>query len=954
MRIIQKLLPAIFAAATISQTAWAGIVPQQIVVKLKSGAELFDWQKHNRGGEIPALRTALGKHTTEGYIANNFFKKSKSSENILLANSKTSTLDRIVRIKYEEKIDPAVLSQKISALPFIEYAEPVFERSIVGAVNDSLAGEQYYLEMVNALEAQDLINSQDTIIVGIVDTGIYYEHKDLHENIAYNPGETGLDANGNPKESNGIDDDDNGFVDDFRGWDLVGIYRDDPQDDNDARPGHPHGTHVGGTVGAMTNNKIGIAGVAKNVKLLPVKIGEDYSGSTGTFRGYEGILYANMLGARVINCSWGQAGFSQAEQEVITQVTENGSLVIAAAGNDASNREFYPANYAGVLSVAAVDKNYNEAYFTNFGGWVDISAPGVSIMATKPYDDYGLMSGTSMASPVTSGVAALAMLAHPEMSGQQIKELLKYTADRKLFDLNPQLEGKMGTGVVDALAAITADKVYAAEISEYSINNVSGNEESVDVGTKFQGKFTLQNIMDEIPNLKIQVVPADDETANYVSMTSDIITIGKFEKNAEVTLDDAFEFEISSALPYDKKLEFQVRLLNDDQILRIESTSITLRKSYIDFSNNDIALTVNSCGNLAFNDYPSNTQGIGFRYKNCDKTMLFEGATMLYNADGERLYDVARLESSLKGRAFKIRNGVKELSNETTWKNAKSQFDDSLDYSFSVEQNIYASSDADLRNIIVIEFYVQNKSDVDIENMYAGIYFDWDIGSAVRENLCNYFSEKDFSYCYSPVDDSAPYVGMKTISPYSVAYYGIDNAEEEGIGVYDGFFDDEKKMTLSSGIVNSVNTATDISQVMGAGPFALASGESKKIAIAIFVGSDLDELAASADIAKDYEILLQRSSAEEIFGANSGAIAFPNPASSELKVAFDCPKSGIYSCQVYDINGNVAKQVFENRNFESGKTEFEINTSALSAGSYYLRIMSAENSTIERKFIINR
>ena len=954
MRIIQKLLPTIFAAATISQAAWAGIVPQQIVVKLKPGTELSDWQKHDRGGEISALRIALGKHTTKGYIANNFFKKSKSNENNLLSNSKTSTLDRIVIVQYEEKIDPAVLSQKISTLPFIEYAEPVFERSFVGAVNDSLANEQYYLGMVNALEAQDLINSQDTIIVGVVDTGIYYEHEDLHENIAYNPGETGLDENGNQKESNGIDDDNNGFIDDFRGWDLVGTYGNDPQDDNDPRPGHPHGTHVGGTIGAMTNNKIGIAGVAKNVKLLPVKIGEDYSGSTGTFRGSEGILYANIRGARVINCSWGDMGYSQAEQEVITQVTENGSLVIAAAGNDASTRSYYPANYAGVMSVAAIDKNYNQAYFTNYGAWVDISAPGVSIMATKPYDDYGLMSGTSMATPVTCGVAALAMLAHPEMSGQQIKELLKYTADRKLFDLNPQLEGEMGTGVVDALAAITTDNVYAAEISEYSITNISGNEETVDVGTRFQGEFTLQNIMDEIPNLKVQVVPADDETSNYITMQSDIITIGKFEKNAEITLDDAFEFEISSVLPYDKKLEFRVRLMNDDHILRIETVSITLQRSYIDFSNNDIALTVNSCGNLAYNDYPSNTQGIGFRYKNCDKTMLFEGATMLYNADSGNIYDVARSESSFQNQAFQIQNAVKEFSDGTTWKNANSQFDDSLDGSFSVEQKIYASSAADLRNIIVIELNVQNKSDVDVENMYAGMFFDWDIGSAVRENFCSYYSEKEFSFCISPVDDSAPYVGMKAISPYPVAYYGINNAEEEGVGVYNAFTDDEKKLTLSSGIVDPITSATDISQVIGAGPFALASGESKKIAIAIFVGKDLDELAAAAEIAKDYETLLQRSSAEDSFGANSGAIAFPNPASGELKVAFDCPKSGIYSCQVYDINGNVAEQVFENRNFESGKTEFEINTSALSAGSYYLRILSAENTTIERKFIINR
>ncbi|MDY6802635.1 MAG: S8 family serine peptidase [Cyanobacteriota bacterium] len=253
---------------------------------------------------------------------------------------------------------------------------------------------------IDALEAWNFVPPEPGVIptggnatVGVIDTGVDYNHPDLNDNIWINTDEI---------PNNGIDDDNNGYIDDFRGWDFV-------NNDNNPMDGHSHGTHVAGTIGAEGDNGIGVVGVNWDVKIMPLKIFSDSGGSAGNFAIIQAIEYAANNGADLTNNSWGGGGFSAAMHDAI----ENGPLFVAAAGNNGSNNDtspFYPASYDldNIISVAATDHKDRLAAFSNYGHTsVDLGAPGFNIYSTIPGNSYGNASGTSMAAPHVSGAAAL-------------------------------------------------------------------------------------------------------------------------------------------------------------------------------------------------------------------------------------------------------------------------------------------------------------------------------------------------------------------------------------------------------------------------------------------------------------------------------------------------------------------------------------------------------------------
>src|SRR5262249_28581701 len=213
--------------------------------------------------------------------------------------------------------------------------------------------------------AWDVVQGSPDVVVGVIDTGIDYTHPDLVANMWTNPGEI---------PGNGIDDDGNGFVDDVYGYDFA---NDDPDPSDD----YGHGTHVAGTIGAVGNNSVGIAGVSWRVRLMAIKfIGANGSGSSsGAVRA---VNYAVQMGARLTSNSWGGRGNSIALREAIAAAQAAGQLFVAAAGNSSSNNDtnpFYPASYDldNVIAVGAIESDGDRATFSNFGQTVDVYAPGV-------------------------------------------------------------------------------------------------------------------------------------------------------------------------------------------------------------------------------------------------------------------------------------------------------------------------------------------------------------------------------------------------------------------------------------------------------------------------------------------------------------------------------------------------------------------------------------------------
>lgn len=246
-------------------------------------------------------------------------------------------------------------------------------------------------------------------LIAVIDTGVDINHQDLINNIYTNPGEI---------PNNGIDDDGNGYIDDVHGYNFNGKNA-DPMDN------HSHGTHCAGTIGAEGNNGIGITGVNWDAQILPIKFMNRGGGSTAD--AIEAVIYATKMGAKVCSNSWGGGGYSQALHDAIAAYP---GLFIAAAGNEHANNDIgphYPSNYdlPNVLSVASTDKNDNLSSFSNYGkNTVDIAAPGSQIYSTIPHNQYQMKSGTSMATPHVSGVAALIMTKYPELSATEVKECI--------------------------------------------------------------------------------------------------------------------------------------------------------------------------------------------------------------------------------------------------------------------------------------------------------------------------------------------------------------------------------------------------------------------------------------------------------------------------------------------------------------------------------------------------
>jgi len=292
--------------------------------------------------------------------------------------------------------------------------------------DNGVSVEKSYLSPLNV--------NKEEIIVAVVDTGVDYNHEDL-KNVMW--------KNTNEIEGNGIDDDNNGYIDDIYGIDPL-------SDDTDPMASHSHGTHVAGTIGAEQNNGVGIAGIASNVKIMAIRTVPDSSDETDADV-VESFLYAAKHGARIINCSFGKRNNEggMIVNETIDHIAEKyHTLVIAAAGNDygrnIDTKLVYPASFPSdyLMVVASTTKSGGLSWFSNVGKKnVDVAAPGSDVYSTTPGNNYGNMSGTSMASPTTAGVAAEVLSHFPQLDAVSLKKVLMDSVTKV-----SKFENKMASG----------------------------------------------------------------------------------------------------------------------------------------------------------------------------------------------------------------------------------------------------------------------------------------------------------------------------------------------------------------------------------------------------------------------------------------------------------------------------------------------------------------------------
>ncbi|MCZ8116481.1 MAG: S8 family serine peptidase, partial [Microcystis sp. LE18-22.4A] len=382
---------------------------------------------------------------------------------------------------------------------------------------------------IDAPEAWDIQTGDPNLVIGVVDTGVDYNHPDLAGNIWTNPGEIAND---------GIDNDGNGYIDDIRGWDFA-------YNDNDPSDVDGHGTHVAGTIAGKGNNGVGVTGVAWNAKIMPLKFLND-QGSGSTSNAILAINYATDKGVKLTNNSWVGDGYSQALYNAINAAGQAGALFIAAAGNDSLNIDVsphYPSSYnlANIISVAATNRNDQLVTFDNTGAGsgsnygltsVDLGAPGSDIYSLAPGGGYATLSGTSMASSHVAGAAALLWSQNPTWTAQQVKNTLMNTGDSIAALAGKTVSGKR-LNVFNALAAANLPSVSV------SVSPTSVQEDGT---TNLVYTFTRTNLNLSSP-LTVNfgasgianAAPVGSDPADYNVLTGSGVTFDPTTKLGTVT-----------------------------------------------------------------------------------------------------------------------------------------------------------------------------------------------------------------------------------------------------------------------------------------------------------------------------------------------------------------------------------------------------------------------------------
>jgi serine protease len=404
--------------------------------------------------------------------------------------------------------------KQLGKQPGVRYAEPNYILKSSAVPNDRYYPRQWHYPLINLPQAWDITTGSGAVIVAVIDTGVLLDHPDLQGQLV--SGYDFISDAASARDGDGPDQNPN-----------------DPGDQSSGGSSSFHGTHVAGTIAAATNNVTGVAGVAWNARVMPLRVLGKDGGTINDIN--QAILYAARLPnssgslpaqrADIINMSLGGPDFSQGQQEVITKARDQGVIIFAAAGNEAQtgNQIGYPAAYDGVVSVGAVAIDKTRAPYSCFNAFVDIVAPGGNlgrdqdgdgipdgVLSTRGDDsssaltfDYDFLNGTSMATPHVAGVAALMKTVNPALTPAQFDNFL--LGGQLTQDLGaPGRDDPFGYGLVDAYAAVLAAQTTPTPVPARLVATpnglnyqTQGTTATLSLVNGGSGSLTLQSVSDD-------------------------------------------------------------------------------------------------------------------------------------------------------------------------------------------------------------------------------------------------------------------------------------------------------------------------------------------------------------------------------------------------------------------------------------------------------------------------
>ena len=773
-------------------------------------------------------------------------------------------LSLIYEMNYTKPFSVAEVIRGLEKLKITDYVEPYYLPELTYTPNDPSLSSQYYINLIQAENAWNINQGDTTIVIGITDTGWDPTHLDLLDNVKINYDDP----------INGLDDDNDGYLDNYLGWDLG-------MNDNDALwESTGHGVNVTGIAAAATDNAIGIVGVGFKTKFLPIKISDNVGLLT---KAYQGVVYAADHGCFIINCSWGSYTASQFNQNVIDYATINkGCLVIAAVGNDNSTNVFYPAGYKGVLSVSATDQNDFKKNNSNYGYYVDVSAPGEAMWTTGPNGGYGINGGTSMAAPVVSGAAAILKAQFPAYTNEQIAALIQAMAD----DINPVNSGyidQLGSGRLNLFNAVSVGSAQFMELTNNIVLDYNNGLFVYDDTLHIESFF--KNYLDPISGITVTL----SSTSSYVNIIDGLTALPALGTMATTSNNaDKFKVEVLSGAPVNEVVTFKA-VISNGIYTNNEYFTITLNPDYIDLAENLVATTITSNGKIGFND-PNNSIGLGFTYNG--EQLLYESGLMI--GDGNtRVADVVR---GITGQDQDF-GAQLNVQYNPPYKSSKDLYGITNDapmitpMDISIEQFSYAYANSPDHKYVIVVYHIENTGLSSLNNLYAGIFADWDIID-YNLNKAGYDAGRKMGYAYSLNNDTI-YAAIKLLSANTGLNYALDVDGSNGIDINGGGFSTAEKYSSLSTLKNTAGGVGggDVAHVVATGSFNLNPGEHELIAFAIIAGDSLLDVQNSADAAQiryDADALVV-----EDYAIADGVDLYPNPTSGLVYVESASPIQGV-------------------------------------------------------------
>lgn len=823
----------------------------------------------------------------------------------------------------------AVRELVTKAREHVELAEPwfVMQPHAVKRVqpNDPMQNEQQYLATISALAGWEAYSGDTSVIIAISDNGVSQTHEDLRGNIARNWQEI---------PGNEIDDDGNGYVDDALGYNFASATDGTLPGETANNAADGHGTKVSGLAGAWANNGVGITGVGYRSRFFPMKVSAN--GASSIIFGYQSLIYAAQRTFSVVNTSWGLVKpFSAIDQSVIDYCRANNVLVVASAGNHGSGASGdgwryinYPSGYNGVLGVGETDKDDFVQSSSGLGGNAKVMAPGSQAFTTEASGGYTSFNveGTSFASPIVAGVAALVRGKYPSLTPDQVIGLLRRTSD-DISSKNSNVAAFL-PGRVNMQRALTTDpmSLVSCRIASTRIVDPLTSRTTVRYrsGDSVFMVLTITNDLRAITGGTVRLRVSDalgwsvriaQESVQLGAMTSG----GQREVSFTLYLD-----QLTLDLPCILALEIEAEGEQDRAFVYLQPPS-----SMTTFTNGVVAVSMGDDGAVGYSSVLEAKQGDGFGWLPRGFQLMSPSGFILSenNIRSSTGYaDMPPYRSDFApSKVF-----VDPRTNEGVMNDPGALSPIGID----IQQTVRFPDPQ--QPIVVMKVRLTNTSGQDRSSVGSGYFFDWDIGSDAANNRARLAPEAiptsltgtgsaaevftregfDVTICHAVVSQSPAGAAQSATFPYAAF-----------VNDQDGFSVADRIRMLSSGTTVQAVNAGDLCSVIGMNyPGTLANGSFYEYTVVITLGATANEATSRMRDVLPTAVSVQE---ERVV---AGARVVPNPARDVVTVASEEPLASI---TIFDTTG---RMVSYHRG--DGQPSFVLSTANLPSGVYVLSLRS--------------